>query len=399
MVEELDVLNVGIFGHIDHGKTTLLYRLSGKWADEHSEELKRGITIRLGYADIIIKRDKEGRVTKEKDVDGKPIRQITFIDSPGHEILMATMLSGAAIIDAALLVVAANEGIKPQTREHFIALKAKKVPYLIVVQNKIDIVSKEQALKNFEEIKKLLKNTIYENSPIIPISAQQNINIDILLEELCKIPIPNRNKKDTPIFFVARSFDINRPGTKINELKGGVLGGTIKSGIFRVNDKIEILPGRQVKKNNQIFYEKIKTKIVSIMRGSINLKEAGPGGSISLETSLDPSLTKSDFLVGRVVSLEGKLPSVKNFVKIKYSLFEEILGIEEHMAPDKIRTNEILMLSINCSTTVGSVKEVQKDFFSIDLKVPIVPIIGESVGIARNINGHWRLIGQGEVVT
>lgn len=397
MEKELEVINVGIVGHIDHGKTTLLYRLSGKWADEHSEELKRGITIRLGYADIIVKKTKEGKLTTDKNAEGEPLRQITFVDAPGHEMLMATMLSGAAIIDAAILVVAANEGIKPQTREHFMALKAKRVPYLIVVQNKIDLVTKEQAIKNYQEIKNLIKNTLYENSPIVPISAQQNVNIDILLEELCKIPIPKREKDEKPLFLVARSFDINKPGTEVQKLHGGVLGGTIKRGFLKVGDKIEILPGRQVKKQNQIFYEKIKTKINSIMRGSISLKECGPGGSIAIETDLDPILTKADSLVGKVVSLEGLLPEQTDFVSINYKLFEEIFGMDNHSAPEKIKTNEMLMLSVNCSTTVGVVKELKGDSFSINLKVPIVPLRGESVGIARNIGGHWRLIGYGEI--
>ncbi len=124
-ISKIDTINVGIIGHIDHGKTTLLQQLSGKWADTHSEELKRGITIKLGYADAIIKED-NGVLTVKKDSKGKPVRYVTFVDAPGHEMLMATMLSGAAIMDAAILVIAANEGIKPQTQEHLVALKAKK---------------------------------------------------------------------------------------------------------------------------------------------------------------------------------------------------------------------------------------------------------------------------------
>src|SRR3989344_7441417 len=112
-IEEIPTVNIGIVGHIDHGKTTLLERLSGKWASLHSEELKRGITIKLGYADIVLSKDDEGYNREGK---GKAVRHVSFVDAPGHEMLMATMLSGAAIIDAAVLVVAANEGIKPQTR-------------------------------------------------------------------------------------------------------------------------------------------------------------------------------------------------------------------------------------------------------------------------------------------
>ena len=196
----LPELNVGVVGHIDHGKTTLLSRLTGKFTDTHSEELKRGITIKLGYADTTI--FKEGNNFNNQG-KGKPVRYISFIDAPGHEMLMATMLSGAAIIDAAILVIAANEGIKPQTREHFMALQAKKIKNIIIVQNKIDLVSKEQALKNYHEIKEFVKATLAENASIIPVSAQQEINIDKIFEELCNLKIPKKQTDTSPIFLVA----------------------------------------------------------------------------------------------------------------------------------------------------------------------------------------------------
>ena len=204
-ISKIDTINVGIVGHIDHGKTTLLQKLSGKWADTHSEELKRGITIKLGYADAIIS-DEQGELTTKKDSKGKPIRYITFVDAPGHEMLMATMLSGAAIMDAAILVVAANEGIKPQTQEHLVALKAKKIEKIIIVQNKIDLISKEHALENYKDIKNFVKGTIAENTPIIPISAQQEINLEKILEELCKIKITKPPLGEKPLFLLADDF-------------------------------------------------------------------------------------------------------------------------------------------------------------------------------------------------
>src|SRR5271157_2970808 len=196
-MENLPSLNIGIVGHIDHGKTTLLRKLTGKITDTHSEELKRGITIKLGYADTIIYKDKEEYNTEKR---GKPVRYVSFIDAPGHEMLMATMLSGAAIIDAAMLVIAANEGIKPQTREHFMVLQAKKIKNIIIVQNKIDLLTKEETLKSYKEIRDFLRGTYAENSPIIPISAQQGINIDKVLEEICKIEVPVRDTDSEPIF-------------------------------------------------------------------------------------------------------------------------------------------------------------------------------------------------------
>ncbi len=391
----LPEINVGVVGHIDHGKTTLLSRLTGKFTDTHSEELKRGITIKLGYADTTISQDDKDFNTSGK---GKPVRYVSFIDAPGHEMLMATMLSGAAIIDAAILVIAANEGIKPQTREHFMALQAKGIKNIIIVQNKIDLVSKEQAIKNHKEIKDFLKGSLVEDAPIIPISAQQGINIDKLLEELCKLKIPEKEINTVPIFLIARSFDINKPGTKIKDLRGGTLGGILKKGKLKVGDEIEIKPGISIKKANQQSYKTLITKILSLRKGKNNVNEIFPGASISIETTLDPFLTKTDSLTGCVASLKDKLPEITDTLKIKVKLFKEVLGISEHKNVEPIKTKEMLMLNVNTIITVGVVEKISKDEIQLSLNIPIIALENDNAGIARNIDGHWRLIGFGEIV-
>lgn len=391
---DLETLNVGIVGHIDHGKTTLLYKLSGKWTDTHSEELKRGITIKLGYADIDIYED-NGKYNREGR--GKAVRHVSFVDSPGHEMLMATMLSGAAIVDAAILVVAANEGIKPQTREHLLALQAKKIKHLIVVQNKIDLVDEQAAKNSYQEIKSLLKGR-FDSAPIIPVSAQQEVNLDEIYGAIMEIPVPERNKSGNPIFIIARSFDINKPGAKPEELHGSVLGGTLKSGILKVGDEIEIKPGRIIKEANQYHYKSVKSKIIKLFNGSKSVSELTPGGSMSIETELDMALGKGDALSGCVASKPGVLPEIASALKIKYNLFPEIytpLGVSKVEA---IKPSEMLMLSINTSVSIGVVKKIKGNEMEMSLKIPIVPYKGDNTGIARNINGHWRLIGYGEIL-
>lgn len=391
--KELETINIGIVGHIDHGKTTLLYKLSGKWTDTHSEELKRGITIKLGYADITLYEDKGKYNTKS----GTPIRKVCFVDAPGHEMLMATMLSGAAIVDTAILVVAANEGIKPQTREHLMALQAKNIKNLIVVQNKIDLVDSKRAQESYNEIKELLKGK-YDNVTIIPVSAQQEVNIDEVYKAIAEIPIPKRNLTGDPIFLIARSFDINKPGVTPSQLHGAVLGGTLKQGILKIGDEIEIKPGRVVKEANQYHYKTLKTKVVKLFNGSNSVTELTPGGSMSIETELDMQRGKSDALSGNVASLSGKLPELTSSLKIKYSLFPEVFGIAGHTKVDPIKPSEILMLSINTSMTLGVVKHIKGDTIEINLKVPIITFKEDNVGIARNINNHWRLIGYGKII-
>ncbi len=382
-IEEMEMLNVGVVGHIDHGKTTLLYRLTGKFTDTHSEELKRGITIKLGYADTIIGEEKK--------------RYISFVDAPGHEMLMATMLSGSAIIDAAILVIAANEGVKPQTREHLIALQTKDIKQTIIVQNKIDLITKKEAEKNYQDIKDFVKGTIAENSPIIPVSAQQNINIDKVKSALMDLKIPER-KEGRPIFLIARSFDINKPGTKVSNLHGGILGGVLKQGKIKIGDKIEIKPGISQKKANQLIYKTIKTKITSIQRGKYSIKEATPGGSLAFETELSPELTKADSLSGCIASLEDTLPEISSNIKIKFSLFKEVLGTEKHQKVEALKINELILLNINTSITIGQITKLKNEEAELYLRIPVVPLKGENIGIARNIEGHWRLIGYGEIV-
>ncbi|MCX6749991.1 MAG: translation initiation factor IF-2 subunit gamma, partial [Candidatus Pacearchaeota archaeon] len=313
-------------------------------------------------------------------------------------MLMANMLSGAAIIDAALLVVAANEGIKPQTREHFMALQAKGIKNIIIIQNKIDLVSKEKALESYKKIKEFVKDTIAENAPIIPVSAQQEININKILQELCKLEIPERDETSKPIFLVARSFDINKPGTNISNLKGGVLGGILKKGKLKVGEEIEIKPGLNIKKSNQTTYQTLTTKILSIYKGTESIKEVSPGASISIETSLDPILTKADSLNGCVVSLKGNLPNITHKLTIKTKLFDEVFGMEQHKKVEPIKTREALMLSVNTTITLGIVEKVSKENIEVSLNIPIIALKGDNAGIARNINSHWRLIGFGEII-
>jgi len=134
-------------------------------------------------------------------------------------------------------------------------------------------------------------------------------------------------------------------------------------------------------------------------RGDQAVSEVSPGASVSIETNLDPFLTKADFLTGSLVSTKGSLPEITNKLKIKTKLFKEVLGIEEHKTVEPIKTRELLMLSINTTITVGTVEKIKADELDLSLNFPIVALKNDNVGIARNIKGHWRLIGWGEILT
>ncbi|HLG23686.1 MAG TPA: translation initiation factor IF-2 subunit gamma [Candidatus Nanoarchaeia archaeon] len=402
------VLNIGMIGHVDHGKTTLLERLSGKWTDTHSEELKRGITIRLGYADVDLRKcpkcEGANAFTTQATCptcksETELIRKASFVDAPGHESLMATMLAGATIMDGALLLVAANEECpQPQTREHLTALQIIGIKNVIVVQNKIDLANEEQALKNYNQIKAFLKGTDFENAPIIPISAQHRVGLNYLLWAINEyIQTPQRDSKKTPIMLVARSFDINKPGITSDKLVGGILGGSLKQGILKVGMTVEIRPGRTLIEKNQQTYKPLTATIVSVNSGGANLDEVVPGGSIGVLTSLDPSVVKSDQLTGSVVGTLGQLPPVWSELLLEVHLLERVVGSKDELNVEPVKMGEALMLNVNSAATVGMVVELRKNRIRCKLKLPVCADSEARVTISRRIGNRFRLIGYGEI--
>jgi len=396
-------INVGLVGHIDHGKTTLTQALTGKWTDVHSEEIKRGITIRLGYADATFyycQKCKEYTSKPKCKCGGKAkeLRKVSFVDAPGHETLMATMLSGAAIMDGAILLIAANEPCpQPQTKEHLMALEIIGLKNIVIVQNKIDLIPQEKALENYKKIKEFVKGTIAENAPIIPISAQQNINIGLVIEAIEKnIPTPKRDPKKSPLMLIARSFDINKPNTEIEKLVGGVLGGALKYGILKIDEDIEIKPGRKIEKQGKVTWQPIKTKIIGLKTGGKNVKQISPGGSVAILTSLDPGLTKADNLSGNIAGKD--LPPTWNELTLKPHLLERVVGSKEELKVDPIKKLEPLVINVNASTTVGTVAELHKNQIKLILKTPVCSNKTDRITISRKFGARWRLIGWAEIV-
>jgi|SRR3989344_4049969 len=392
--------NIGMLGHVSHGKTSLTYTLSGKITLTHSEELKRGITIRLGYADVTIYRctscSKYGMSAKCTYCfsDAAPERTISIIDSPGHETLMATVLTGTSLMDGTLFIIAANERCPQlQTVEHLIALETAGIKNVIVVQSKVDLVTKEEAMENYNEIKKFLKGTHIENAPIIPVSAQLKLNIDKLLEAVQKnIPTVKRNLNGKPKMLVARSFDVNRPGTEIEKLSGGVLGGSLIEGKMRVGDEVEIKPGIRVSGK----YIPLRTKIVGLHKAGKKLEEAGAGGLLGMMTSLDPSVTKSDTLVGNMISEVNGLPEAKSNLKLEINFVERVLkDLPAHLKELKI--DDILLINVGTARSIGTVTNKKKNDIELSLKIPVCVYKEDRVVISKQIEGRWRLIGYGKI--
>jgi translation initiation factor 2 subunit 3 len=391
-------INLGLLGHVDHGKTSLTHALSGKWTDTHSEEIKRGISIRLGYADVSIfycsKCDKYSPSEKcECGGKAKLQRKVSLVDAPGHETLMTTVISAASILDGALFLIAANEPCpQPQTAQHMLVLDSTKVKNIIVVQTKVDLVSKEEAKKNHEEIRAFLKGTVAENAPIIPVSSHYGLNLGKLLSTIQDVMKKPSQKEGKDLrMFISRSFDVNHPGSEISALEGGVIGGSIVQGKLKVGDEIEIRPGLPVKGGETT--RPVSCKVTSLMEESDKLDEAKPGGLIAVGTTLDPALTKSDAFVGSVLGIKGEVPDPVDSIKLKYEMLKRV---DEEQS--LLREGEPVVVNVHASTGVGVIANLAKGVATIKLKKPTVVYEGAYVALSRRVGQRWMLSAWGTVM-
>ncbi len=393
--EMVERVTVGLLGHVDHGKTTLVKALTGKWTDTYKEELLRGISIKLGYADLGIYECNGKYTTSEKCRKGKakPAKIVSFLDAPGHESLMATAVSASAVIDGALFLIAANEPCpQEQTKEHFMILEMLGIKDIVIVQTKLDLVTEERARESYKEIKAFLKGTFAEDAPIIPISGTAQLNIDRVIEAIVKYIEPKpRDKKAPPLFYILRSFDINKPGTPIARLKGGVLGGVIERGTFKKGQSIKILPGIPQGKSHEA--KPIETTVVSLHIYEGEVSEAEPGGTVAIGTQLDPTLTKGDRLVGNVVVDKNETDvKVYSSLPIKYKLLER-----KDIENPPFREGEVLLLNVGSATTAGIISAFKKGVIEVQLRKSVAALKGTAVAIQRRVGQRWRLAAVGSV--
>jgi len=398
--------------------------ISGVQTVRFKNELERNITIKLGYANAkVYKCEREDcprpgcyksyRSDKEENPPCerpgcvgkmKLLRHVSFVDCPGHDILMATMLNGAAVMDAALLLIAGNESCpQPQTSEHLAAIEIMKLKHIIILQNKVDLCKESACEEHYRSILDFVKGTVADGAPIVPISAQLKYNIDAINEYIVKkIPIPIRDFTSDPRLIVIRSFDVNKPGAEVDELKGGVAGGSILRGVLKVGDEIEVRPGILTKDNEgQIHCRPIFSRIVSLFAEHNDLKFAVPGGLIGVGTKIDPTLCRADRLVGQVLGAVGKLPKIYTELEINYFLLRRLLGVKtddkKQTKVSKLAKNEVLMVNIGSTSTGGRVMQVKADLAKIMLTSPACTEIDEKIALSRRIDKHWRLIGWGKI--
>ncbi|KAG8951032.1 hypothetical protein FRC04_006893 [Tulasnella sp. 424] len=424
VIQKQATINVGTIGHVAHGKSTVVKAISGVLTVRFKNELERNITIKLGYANAKIykcenekcprpgcyrsyRSDKEERPQCERPGCGgrmKLLRHVSFVDCPGHDILMATMLNGAAVMDAALLLIAGNESCpQPQTSEHLAAVEIMKLQNIIILQNKVDLITQQAAEEQYKSITAFVKGTVAESSPIVPISAQLKYNIDAVNEYIVKrVPVPTRDFTSPPRLIVIRSFDVNKPGAEVEELKGGVAGGSILTGVLKLGQDIEVRPGIVTKDDEgKVHCRPIFSKIVTLLAENNQLQFAVPGGLIGVGTKIDPTLCRADRLVGQVLGAVGTLPEIYTELEISLFLLRRLLGVKsddkKQTKVQKLTKNEVLMVNIGSTSTGGRVMSVKGDLARILLTSPACTEIGEKVALSRRIDKHWRLVGWGSV--
>ncbi|KZV83400.1 hypothetical protein EXIGLDRAFT_728408 [Exidia glandulosa HHB12029] len=425
VISKQATINLGTIGHVAHGKSTVVKAISGVHTVRFKNELVRNITIKLGYANAKIykcdnpacprpgcyrsyRSNKEDKPACERPGCGGRmtlLRHVSFVDCPGHDILMATMLNGAAVMDAALLLVAGNESCpQPQTSEHLAAVEIMKLQNIIILQNKVDLIKPEAALEHQKQIANFVKGTVAESSPIVPISAQLKFNIDAVNEYIVtRIPVPVRDFASSPRLIVIRSFDVNKPGALIEELHGGVAGGSILRGVLRLGMDIELRPGLVTKdKEGRSRWRPIHSRIITLMAEENKLDFAVPGGLIGVGTRMDPTLCRADRLVGNVMGAVGQLPGVYLELEISMFLLRRLLGVKsddkKQTKVTKLVKNEILLINIGSTATGGRVLAVKNDLAKIQLTNPACTEIGEKVALSRRVEKHWRLVGWGTVM-
>lgn len=261
---------IGTAGHIDHGKSTLVKALTGIDPDRLAEEKERGMTIDLGFAWLTLPNG----------------REVSIVDVPGHEGFIKNMLAGVGGIDAALLVVAADEGVMPQTREHLAILDLLRVRRGVVALTKADLVDAEWLELVREEVDEQLKPTTLAGAPIIPVSAYTRQGLPELLAQLERILDEAQERQDIarPRLPVDRVFTMTGFGT--------VVTGTLLDGTFRPGQEVEVLP------------QGLKTRIRSLQTHRHQVDVAVPGSRVAINLANVP---RTELARGDVVALPGQL--------------------------------------------------------------------------------------------
>jgi translation initiation factor 2 subunit 3 len=431
------VVNIGMIGHVANGKSTTTRCLTGISTQKHKSELARNITIRLGYANAkIYKCDKcvnpecyqsVSSTIMEHECDHcgsntELLIHYSIVDCPGHHDFMNVMLNGTAVMDYAMLVesVSNKEFPAPQTIEHFSITNEMGIPVKVAILNKVDLLLKSK--KKIPERMAILQDFVGDNIPVIPVSGSLDCNIDILTHYISTFDIPNKDLDSNIKMVVIRSFNTNVPGTSIQNLKGGVLGGSIIKGIMRIGDIVSIYPGLIMstknanKKEEQWKYAPLQATVKSINSEKNSLEFAVPGGLIGVQLDIDPGLTCDDKLVGQVVhKVTENMSHVKVYEAIRVDYFKlsgfddiflkhpnivaqmDLSCIDEDGSTKKfmLRKTSKIFINVNSNKINCTIYKIKSDNMMIMLDKPICADIDDKIAINVIIGDTSHIFGHG----
>jgi translation initiation factor 2 subunit 3 len=414
------VLNIGLIGHVANGKSSIVKNISGEATQRHSSEKEKNITIKLGYTNAkIYKCPKCPRPECYQSTSSSVFEHycrlcasqcelkthVSFADCPGHSMLMSTMLNGTSVMNYNILVESATNAKIPelQTMEHFEIAHEANIPTLLVCLNKLDLMLKNKNKVNdiIDRMNDFTKSYDNKNIPVIPISATHDVNIDVILEYISNIPIPKKNLDKNYKMLVIRSFNINKERTKIEDLKGGVIGGSLLYGMINLNDELTIYPG-YVKKNIDNGGKKwtcypLKSKALTINSGKNSLEYAIPGGLIGIQLDIDPSFTKNDELVGNVIYNKEKQDiKVYEEITLKYKKLTRKLTEYVIEYSKRFDVKDKLQINVNSNNIFSRIKSINEDHIELILERPICIEIGDVVTISKiNEHTHIDIFGRG----
>jgi len=350
---------LGTAGHIDHGKSSLVKALTGTDPDRLKEEKERGITIDLGFADLSYP-------------DGL---KVGIVDVPGHERLIKNMLAGAGGIDIVLMVIAADEGIMPQSREHLDICDLLKVKRGLIAINKSDLVEEDWLTLVEDDIRKFVKGTFLENAEMIAVSSKTGHNIDALKEKIHELALSVEPKSIHGIFRL--------PVDRIFTLKGfgTVVTGTAVSGSISLEEPVEILP------------KGIKTRIRGLQSHGETLKTAHAGQRVAINLQ---GISKDEIQRGDVITIPDR-------VRTTYVLDAEI-EILNDAAVDVLKSRSLVHFHTGTSELVARIilydkeelKPGEKGYCQFRFKIPVTVMAGDRY-IIRKFS-PLLTIGGGEIL-
>lgn len=391
-------INIGMIGHVSDGKSTLVKVLTGQTTQRYSQEKQNNLTIKLGYANCkIIKchlcpepecfssvgSNVMEYICKKCGGLAELVNHISFVDCPGHHSFMQTMLSGTSVMDYTILVESlGNKQIPaPQTIKHLNSIESTNIENCLIVLNKIDLVTKEKCREAILNIKNFICNYKANKNEILPISASLNINIDIICSILAKLKPKKINSDNTFRMNIIRSFNCNKPGISIENLQGGVIGGSIQSGSIKIDDDVFIYPGILYEDLEE--FKPIKTKVLSINSDSNKLQKATSGGLIGIQLDIDPGLTGNDKLVGNQL-----IKNPKGYVTKSIQID---INVDSHSHSHSISN---LFISISSQT----IKVISINNYTLNLESAIYVEIGDNITLFTRESETVNFIGISKII-